>query len=294
MINYFLPKEYEKNKGAAFSIKHNNKTYELCIEHFSQTLSRGNPKPHSHPVYHLIYYVTGGEIRLNNTIYSTEPGQLVFISPNIPHSFFSKSDQPYSYFEITFTFTDNRKSPLTIPFGELLNKLFPYAEISPLESPQSAAKNWCDKIESSFLNLPSLLPESHLKNDFGLALSAGLIELLFIVKSALRQKSGAEKSPSRVNDIFRYIHANFQRRITLSDIARSCNGNEQHLNRLFKKSSGKTIMNYINHIRIETAGRMLRSENYTVKEVSRLVGYDDEFYFSRVFKKITGISPSKI
>lgn len=292
-MNYFLPKENLKKRDYSFSIQLNGNTYTLDIEHFSQTLSRGNPKPHSHPVYHLLYYVTTGEVRIGDTIYSAEPGQLIFISPEIAHCFFSKSSQPYSYFEITFTFTDNKKKPLTLPFEELLRILFPSAKIPSLKIPQSVTKNWCDKIECSFLNLPYLLSETHLENDFGLALSAGLIELLFIAKESLQNVNGTERAPTRVYEIFKFIHANYQKHITLSDIARSCNGNEQHLNRLFKKSSGKTIMNYINQLRIETARRMLKSENYTVKEVSRLVGFEDEFYFSRVFKKLTGIPPSK-
>ena len=123
MMNYYLSNNTVKKTDTSISIHHRGNSYALGIEHFSQTMSRGNPKPHSHPVYHLLYYVTAGEIRIGDTIYSAEQGQLIFISPDVPHCFFSESSQPYSYFEITFAFTDSEGTPLTLPFEDMLLKL---------------------------------------------------------------------------------------------------------------------------------------------------------------------------
>ncbi len=69
-----------------------------------------------------------------------------------------------------------------------------------------------------------------------------------------------------------------------------------HMRRLFREQTGKTPHEYLAHLRIKTAKKLLASRkvsNYSVTEIAEMVGFHDVSYFSRIFKKATGISPGE-
>ena len=68
---------------------------------------------------------------------------------------------------------------------------------------------------------------------------------------------------------------------------------ETHLRRIFKQDFNISPIKYINCLKLDKAKNMLQSSNYTINEIALSVGYDDPYYFSRVFKRETGLSPSE-
>jgi YesN/AraC family two-component response regulator len=78
----------------------------------------------------------------------------------------------------------------------------------------------------------------------------------------------------------------------LEDVAEILNLNPVYTGSYFKKRTGYSIKQYINHVRINQAKNLLASGDYTVTEVAQMCGYHDIFYFSKVFKQIEGVSPS--
>lgn len=92
-----------------------------------------------------------------------------------------------------------------------------------------------------------------------------------------------------------YIHTNYHKRIPLASIAEKVNLSSSYLCRLFKSEVGMSITNYSNQVRMEKAASLLRtsSPNIYMKEISAAVGIDDQLYFSRIFKKYYGVSPSE-
>lgn len=77
-------------------------------------------------------------------------------------------------------------------------------------------------------------------------------------------------------------------------IAESVNVSEDYLTRIFKKELGLSPWDYLNRYRIYLAKKLLRNTAMTINEVSSSTGFQDQAYFCRVFKKITGHSPSKV
>ena len=67
--------------------------------------------------------------------------------------------------------------------------------------------------------------------------------------------------------------------------------NEKYLSSIFKKRAGKSFKEYLTDKRIELAKRILSSERTPIKAVASMVGYEDEYYFMRVFKRKTGFTP---
>jgi two-component system response regulator YesN len=90
-----------------------------------------------------------------------------------------------------------------------------------------------------------------------------------------------------------FIEENYQQRITLADIAEHVNFSTNYLCKTFKAKTGTNVISYINNLRMKKAGELLKQKDSMVKEVAICVGIDDQLYFSRMFKKHYGISPSE-
>ena len=106
------------------------------------------------------------------------------------------------------------------------------------------------------------------------------------------------KKYAKQNQIFSqitsYIFENYTNpQLSVQEIAQHSGISEVHLRRIFKGALNTTPTKYISFLRLEKAKNMLISSNYTIAEISLSVGFEDSYYFSRFFKKETGISPSE-
>ena len=90
-----------------------------------------------------------------------------------------------------------------------------------------------------------------------------------------------------------YINKNYIHRITLSSISEHVSLSPSYLCRIFKAEVGISITSYLNNLRIRKAAELIRQKDMPLKEISSLVGIDDQLYFSRLFKKCMGMSPSE-
>ncbi len=90
-----------------------------------------------------------------------------------------------------------------------------------------------------------------------------------------------------------YVMEHYKERITLGQAAEALNISQGYLSTAFKKQSGESFTNYVSVIKIEKAKELIASHQYMMYEVSDLLGFDTPFYFSKVFKKVTGMSPKE-
>ncbi|WP_435924680.1 helix-turn-helix transcriptional regulator [Paenibacillus sp. DYY-L-2] len=89
-----------------------------------------------------------------------------------------------------------------------------------------------------------------------------------------------------------FIDKNYTRNISLKEIAGALYVSQHYLSHLFKKDLGDSPVNYLINRRIEEAKRLLSETGAPVHEVAARVGYGNDKYFSMLFKKMTGTSPS--
>ncbi|MFC3798499.1 helix-turn-helix domain-containing protein [Cohnella sp. GCM10012308] len=88
-----------------------------------------------------------------------------------------------------------------------------------------------------------------------------------------------------------YIKANLARPLTREALARQAGMSVAHFSRLFKQETGRAPMEYLNDARIGQAAELLQRPGRTIRETAHEVGFQDEFYFSRKFKSVKGVSP---
>lgn len=93
--------------------------------------------------------------------------------------------------------------------------------------------------------------------------------------------------------VLKYVHENFFRELSVQSLSVKFFISPNYLSQLFKKSLNTTFTDYLTGIRIRYACRLLETEELHVNEVGQKAGYPDYFYFSRVFKKMTGKTPTQ-
>lgn len=105
--------------------------------------------------------------------------------------------------------------------------------------------------------------------------------------------NSGEKYRLEVMGALNYISAHYSEDISIETIASELYISSSHLMHIFKESMGKTINECITEYRMQAAQLMLRNSNYKISEISKRCGYRNEKYFTRVFKRYTGMTPSE-
>lgn len=106
------------------------------------------------------------------------------------------------------------------------------------------------------------------------------------------QKQGIHmKQPDLVAQALRYIHEHYMEPITLDQLAQILNYSAKNLSKVFKKQTGYSLIDYVIQVRINKAKELLNQTDATIQEISESIGYTDRLYFTRIFKKYSGVSP---
>jgi two-component system response regulator YesN len=93
--------------------------------------------------------------------------------------------------------------------------------------------------------------------------------------------------------VINFLEENFSKDISLEDAAREVNMSYHYFSKFFKEQVGENFVDYLTNLRIRKAKELLKNSSLSVKEVSYKVGYSDPNYFSKIFKKVTGVTPTE-
>lgn len=113
-----------------------------------------------------------------------------------------------------------------------------------------------------------------------------------IIGSTADHVSVASSNKSRlIYECRQYIDEHYEENLTVSEISRHIGVSLSYLSRVFKASTGNTIINYINEKKIEKAKDYLANTDMKIYEIADKLGFENTTYFSYFFKKYTGMSP---
>lgn len=118
-------------------------------------------------------------------------------------------------------------------------------------------------------------------------------ELTHIFWLMIESEGEGLASLQSIHAIQHYISSNIGADISLSSLAERFHFSPQYIAKKFKETYGTTVMNYLTGLRMEKAKSLLSHSDQTVLEVSRMLGYEDDNYFGKVFRKFTGESPTQ-
>lgn len=100
-----------------------------------------------------------------------------------------------------------------------------------------------------------------------------------------------KRSAKFVHMAKRYIHEHYREKLTLSDIAEYLKISPGYLSTSFSNYMNQTVSDYIARVKIEHAKELIDSGQYLIYEIANQLGFENAYYFSKVFKKVTGMSP---
>ncbi|MBQ8952411.1 MAG: response regulator [Eubacterium sp.] len=125
-------------------------------------------------------------------------------------------------------------------------------------------------------------------------------ELSRVMTSIINEREGITDedrmpvvSDRMIDNVLSEIREHYMEDISLTSLSAKYNISMGHLSKLIKEQLSVNFSDYIASLRIQRAKELLRDDSLSIQEISEIVGYNDYFYFTKVFKKVEGISPSK-
>ncbi len=122
-----------------------------------------------------------------------------------------------------------------------------------------------------------------------------LLILLNLFRNYIIKNNNQHNDSNKIKitkNIIKFLKKNYSKRITITDVEKYCGYTKYYLSRIFKEIRGKAIMAQLNDIRIEEAKKLLLNTELCINDISAKCGFDNQSYFGKVFKKITGCSPT--
>lgn len=227
----------------------------------------------------LIYCVDGeGWVQLGEGKYKIASGSAIFIPANTPHAYAADSTHPWTIYwfhlkgkqcnEVAALLMGDDKAtqPISVPFSSERIALF-------------------DRIFDSF------------SQGYGIAnmLFANLALQFFLASFAAPHRFDRPEKQEAHNSMQKAVHfmqEHLHEPVTLDNIALAAGLSVSFFCRKFKQETGYTPIEYCNHLRMQKACHLLHFTNLRTNEIALRVGIGDPFYFSRLFKKQLGMSPS--
>ncbi|RXZ82550.1 helix-turn-helix domain-containing protein [Paenibacillaceae bacterium] len=119
------------------------------------------------------------------------------------------------------------------------------------------------------------------------------IQIIHQLLQQLQRQPAAAYHPGVVEQVVSYLQAHYAESITLDSVAGHFNYSSRYISKLFKREMGQGLIDYLIKHRIHQAQALLRNTDASVHDIAKSVGYADLFYFLRIFKKHTGMTPKR-
>ena len=117
-----------------------------------------------------------------------------------------------------------------------------------------------------------------------------------VINNRGAEKDDLVKAPAydrMIDNVISDIREHYMEDISLTSLSAKYNISLGHLSKMIKDNLQVNFSDYIASLRIQRAKELLRDDSLSIQEIAEIVGYNDYFYFTKVFKKVEGISPSK-
>lgn len=258
------------------------------------------------PTEYILYIILDGEMYLteDTTEYTLKPGDFIFLDPSRCH--FGREGSRCFYYYIHFSLSDITE--VHYPLEEYLKILFQtrlhasaftdsaLSEISHVLLPKyfHLSGQFFSQLQSYAKNL---LLAFHRPIEFHTQTCNCMLLSLFIMMQHTLTDLASHQSNYKYNvlslEIIAYLKIYYPEKITSKRLEQHFYKNFDYLNRIFKKAIGSTIFQWLNNYRINEAKKLLQTSNIAHQHIAEQTGFSNEFYFSKVFKKITGITPTE-
>jgi AraC-like DNA-binding protein len=252
-------------------------------------------KLHQHPQWQLTVIVEGsGQFLSGDYVGRFQPGDVFFLGENAPHVF--RSDAAYFEGNSNLEVAGNT---IFFDFEVLENALLPVEELESLRRFREFS-GLCFQLqgESAFKIKEAMDQFGGMQGLQRFQMAICLLYVLEQAGSSLQQlnRGGrllglSEKDGSRMDRVMQFVLAHRFQKITLAEVAAEANLTKEAFCRFFKLRTRKTFTDYLLHLRINEAQKLLQETELSISEIAYRVGFENLSYFNRSFKRIAGNTP---
>ena len=258
---------YEKLKGGTLPV-----TVQQFYNHSSHN------RIHWHEQIELLYFTQGTAVTLcNGQEYEVAVGDLIVVNCNELHvGIVSSAQSKYYCLHVKTDFFTNQIGEQYVFFDnhirderctKLLEKVVTNARGTDFYSEIAVKKD--------LYALFDILAQNYVKNI-----------------SSEAQYRKYYKRYDRFSAIAAYIEENYHEDLAVTDLAETFSMSDTYFAHFFKKEAGRSVITYLNEVRIRHAKAFLEKGEMSISEIAEAVGFNDLNYFSRKFKELTGMTPS--
>ena len=252
--------------------------YVSHIGYFPKALDHYCQRPHGCVDNILFYCVQGkGYYTLDGHTFTLNPNQYVIVpATDKPLVYWSDTEDPWSIYWVHFT-------------SDALQAFNRAYHIVPEQGPQYIPHNekgiriW----EEMYENLSRGYSPENLMNT-NLCLYHLIATFVF---SQQQNQNSSSPEKAIIRETIDYMKNNLDKTIRIEDFADLNKYSVSHFSKLFRLTTGMSPIEYFIHLKMQKACQLLYTEDSRVKQIAALLGYDDPYYFSRLFKKYMNTSP---
>ena len=256
-------------------------TRDLCVTHIGTFVAAGGhyvERPHGTSQHILIACISGkGSCTLAGREWKLEPGDLLFLPPREHHVYSANPRSPWTIFWMHFR--GSRAADHLENLG--------ISHANPIVSVDDTAV-LIEAFEDTFRHATHGFSEAAMTG-----LSTAFGRLLGLAKVHQRAPGNrSRRAENRLLKVLSLMRDDLARPWTLEELARESHLSIPHFTELCRRQTGMPPLGLLIRLRLQRAMDLLQQANHNVAEVAAMVGYDDPFYFSRLFRKHMGMPPS--
>jgi AraC-like DNA-binding protein len=250
---------------------------------------------HYHQEFELSFITEGtGRRIVGDSVEAFCPGDLIFIGPRIPHVWFSDTPSLKQHsgrtLESVYLLFNSRILPdglTTLPEFKFVNKAIHYSERGIRITGETL-----NQVSKIMLQLPYLSNFKRLMLFYEIMDMIGRSDSFAFLASADYVKTRFQTSNFRVKSIHEFLMKNYREEITLEQIAEVVHMAPASASRFFKASTGLSLFEYLNKVKIDLARQLLLNTDMSVIDISYDSGFRNLSHFNKQFRKFNGTTPS--
>lgn len=255
-----------------------NTLYVTDIGYYPKAQYHFRERPQGADQHILIYCHKGaGNVKIQAAEYRVEAGDFVFIPAKMVHRYRADETNPWTIYWVHFK-------------GQVS-----FALISLLHKQAGSYKGFVrsnERVLSLFEEMYNQLARGYGTDNLIYSNMCLWHFLSTFLYNSKHDPSGQSQLKDPIDHAIDFLSKHVENVLTLEAIANQVNLSPSHFSFIFKKKTGFSPIEYFNHLKVQKACQFLLFTNLRVKEIAQELGFDDPYYFSRLFTKVMGMAPN--
>lgn len=233
---------------------------------------------HYHDFFELYFLESGTRHTIiQNNLYTLKAGEFAIFPPRVMHHSYGDANVPFKRILIYFW-------PNTISSERVLQYFSHSTSVFSVDSTERSSIHRLMEMIYAEQESNGLCSQEYINT---------LLNLLLLIIMRRTQKIEETTSNNVITDVIQYIHEHYWEDLTINHLSQHFFLSSYYLCRKFKKTTGNTIIQYLNTTRILNAQKMMLETDKNFTQISKETGFSNLTHFNRVFKNVTGMTPSE-